>query len=330
MNWKNTNVFITGACGFIGSRLVETLVARGAHVTALAFYDARGSRGWLDELSTDISKDLKIVAGDVRDAEQMRRLVPKEGVVFHLAALIGIPYSYDAPRSYVDTNITGTLNLLEAARAANARRILVISTSEVYGTALRVPIDEDHPLQAQSPYSATKIAAEKLTESYVRSFDLPAVVVRPFNTFGPRQSLRAVIPTIILQLLNKKQRLKLGAPDTRRDFTFVEDTAEGLVRIAECENAIGKAINIGTGRDVSIREVAEQAQALLQHQAEIETCAERMRPAASEVRRLQADASQLKQLTGWSPSITLAEGLAKTIEWLAERHKNYDPERYYV
>jgi NAD dependent epimerase/dehydratase len=330
MNWTGIPALVTGACGFIGSRLVETLVARGARVTALALYDARGSRGWLDDLPAGIRREMAIVSGDVRDAEQMRRLAPAGGVIFHLAALIGIPYSYDAPRSYVDTNVTGTLNLLEAARAAPARRILVISTSEVYGTALRVPIDEDHPLQAQSPYAASKIAAEKLAESYWRSFDLPATVVRPFNTFGPRQSLRAVIPTILLQLLRGCDRLALGDPETRRDFTFVEDTAEGLVRLAECDAALGQVVNIGTGRDVSIREVAEQAQTLTGRQVPLETRTERLRPPASEVRRLQADASRLRALTGWSPQTPLAHGLARTIEWLTPRLDRYDPERYYV
>ncbi len=330
MNWNNTRALVTGACGFIGSRLVENLVARGAKVTALAMYDARGSRGWLDDLPNEIIANLEIVSGDVRDAEQMRRIAPADGFIFHLAALIGIPYSYNAPRSYVETNITGTLNMLEAARAVAARRILVISTSEVYGTALYVPIDEKHPLQGQSPYSASKIGAEKMAESYAKSFELPAVVVRPFNTYGPRQSLRAVIPTIILQLLRGCKTLNLGDPETRRDFTFVNDTAEGMVRLAESQEAIGKVVNIGTGHDVSIREVAEMAQALTGHNAPITSKAERMRPAASEVRRLQASHERLLELTGWSPKTTLSQGLAATIEWLSKRTEQYDPNRYYV
>lgn len=330
MNWQGINAFVTGACGFIGSRLVETLVARGARVTALALYDARGARGWLDDLPHALQREINIVSGDVRDAEQMRRLTPAKGYVFHLAALIGIPYSYEAPRSYIDTNVTGTLNMLEAARTAQAARILVISTSEVYGTALRVPIDEEHPLQAQSPYSASKIAAEKLAESYARSFGLPATIVRPFNTYGPRQSMRAVIPTILIQLLRGCSSLALGDPDTRRDFTFVEDTAEGLVRLAECEAAIGRAVNIGTGFDVSIRELAEQAQTLVGRKVQIETKAERMRPPESEVRRLQADASLLKSLVGWTPQTPISQGLSRAIDWLSKRSECYDPDRYYV
>ncbi|MBI3987367.1 MAG: GDP-mannose 4,6-dehydratase, partial [Lentisphaerae bacterium] len=239
-------------------------------------------------------------------------------------------YSYEAPRSYVDTNVTGTLNILEAARAAGAARVLVVSTSEVYGTALTLPIGESHPLQAQSPYAASKIAAEKLAESYARSFGLPAVVVRPFNTYGPRQSLRAVIPTLLAQLLGGRRTLALGDASTTRDFNFVEDTVTGLIKLAACEAAIGRVVNIGTGTDVSIRQVAETAGALLGKPVKLRVQKERLRPRDSEVRRLCADNALLKTLTGWAPPARLREGLAKTATWIQERIDRYDPDRYYT
>ena len=330
MNWNDTRAIVTGACGFIGSHLTEALVRRGAKVRALAIYDSRGAFGWLDELAPDVRASVELVAGDVRDAEQMRRLILPDSLVFHLAALIGIPYSYEAPRSYLETNLTGTLNVLEAARNTGARRVFVTSTSEVYGSALRVPIDEEHPLQAQSPYSASKIAAEKLAESYFRSFQTPVTVVRPFNTYGPRQSPRAVIPTILIQLLSGVHELVLGDVTTTRDFNFVDDTVEGFLRLAECDQAIGQVVNIGTGVDWSIRQIAEIAQGLLGRTVTIRNEPTRIRPEASEVRRLCAGNNLLKKLTGWIPPARLQDGLSRTADWLRPRVAKYDAKRYYV
>jgi len=330
VNWSEQKAVVTGACGFIGSRLVETLARRHIHTKALVLYDARGNRGWLDELPLDLKPYVEILAGDVRDTEFVRHLISPGDVVFHLAALIGIPYSYHAPRSYVDTNITGTLNVLEACRTAEANRVLVISTSEVYGTALEVPIRETHPLQGQSPYSATKIAAEKLAESYYRSFELPAIIVRPFNTYGPRQSPRAVIPTILMQALAGRTELVLGDLETTRDFNFVDDTVSGLIRLAECEAAVGQVVNIGTGTDVSIRRVVDLVQQLTGRQVSVAVDPHRVRPPASEVRRLCADNTLLKKLTGWVPPPRLDEGLKQTMEWMQSRLGRYEAGRYYV
>jgi nucleoside-diphosphate-sugar epimerase len=260
----------------------------------------------------------------------MMDLVQPGDVVFHLAALIGIPYSYAAPRSYVETNINGTMNLLEAARRREAARLLVVSTSEVYGTAQFVPITEEHPLQGQSPYSASKIGAEKLAESYAKSFELPVTVVRPFNTFGPRQSPRAVIATILMQLMHGVKELMLGDPSTTRDFNYVADTAEGMIRLAACPDACGRAVNIGTGTEVSIQQVVEQAQAVTGCSVAIRQDPARIRPVASEVRRLCADNQLLKELTGWTPPSRLEEGLRYTAEWMKEQAGRYDPQRYYI
>lgn len=330
MKWNGQKVFVTGGCGFIGSHLVEALVRRGAQVQALALYNPAGSYGWLGDLAADVKDSVEIISGDVRDGDHMRRLVSPGSVVFHLAALIGIPYSYVSPRSYHDTNITGTLNLLEAAREKEARRLLITSTSEVYGTARSVPISEAHPLQGQSPYAASKIAADKLAESYALSFNLPVTTMRPFNTFGPRQSPRAVIPTITLQLLNGARELKLGDPTTTRDFTLVHDTVEGMIRLAECDRAAGQTVNIGTGVDVSIEETARLLMKITGREAAIVCDTQRIRPAHSEVRRLQADASLLETLTGWKPPARLEEGLARVAEWMTEQTKNYDAQRYYI
>jgi UDP-glucose 4-epimerase len=330
MKWNGQKVFVTGACGFIGSHLVEALVRRGAEVQALALYNPGGSYGWLSDLAPDVQASVEMISGDVRDGDHMRRIVAAESVVFHLAALIGIPYSYVSPRSYHDTNITGTLNLLEAARGKGARRLMITSTSEVYGTALSVPISESHPLQGQSPYSATKIAADKLAESYALSFNLPVTTMRPFNTFGPRQSARAVIPTIIMQLLNGATELRLGDPTTTRDFTFVHDTVEGMIRLAECDMAVGQTVNIGTGVDISIEETARLAMKITGQTATIASDAQRIRPAHSEVRRLQANADFLEKLTGWKPPARLAEGIEQVVEWMKGQTQCYDAKRYYI
>lgn len=330
MSLRGQSVVVTGACGFIGSHLVEALVRRGARVKALTFYNARGSNGWMDDVAGEVRKETQIVAGDIRDAGMMRNLIAKDDTVFHLAALIGIPYSYQAPASYVETNVAGTLNILEACRGNGAARLLVTSTSEVYGTALRVPIDEGHPLQAQSPYSATKIAAEKLAESYHKSFETPLVIVRPFNTFGPRQSARAVIPTILMQLLQGRQELRLGDTATSRDFNYVTDTVEGMIRLAECDAAVGRTVNIGTGRDFTIADVAAMAQNIAGIKVIIRQESNRTRPAASEVRRLCCDSSLLKSLTGWAPPVRVEEGLKLMADWMKKEMEFYDPQRYYV
>lgn len=330
MSWRGQQVLVTGADGFIGSHLTEALAQRGARVTALALYDPRGRRGWLDELPAELADTVEIRSGDVRDTDMIRRLVRPADTVFHLAALIGIPYSYHAPRSYMQTNAMGTLNVLEGAREGRAGCVLVVSTSEVYGTAVRVPIDETHPLQAQSPYAASKIAAEKTAESFYRAFDTPVVVVRPFNTYGPRQSARAVIPTVLMQLLAGAETLALGDTAPTRDFNYVDDTVTGMIRLAECEAAIGRTVNIGTGTEISIGEMAEAAQQALGRTARVTVDQARMRPAASEVRRLCADNALLKQLTGWQPDTPLEHGLARMAEWMATRRPDYDAARYYV
>lgn len=329
-NLSGQTALVTGACGFIGSHLVEKLAQNGVHVRALTFYDARGSLGWIEDIDPALRAGVEVLAGDIRDAEQMLDIVREGELVFHLAALIGIPYSYVAPRSYVETNITGTLNILEACRRKKAGRVLITSTSEVYGSALHVPISEQHPLQAQSPYSATKIAAEKLTESYIRSFELPAVIVRPFNTFGPRQSARAVIPTLLMQLLGGAEELNLGDISTTRDFNYVAETTEGFLKLAACDQALGQTVNIGTGVEFSIAQVAEIAQKIVGRRLRIQTDKRRIRPSASEVRRLCADASFLRQCTGWTPSEKLEEGLRATMAWMTKRGAQYDPQRYYL
>lgn len=330
MNMSNMPVLVTGACGFIGSHLTEALVRQGAKTRALTFYDARGSSGWLNDLPADIRKSLELIPGDVRDTEQMSRIVQEGDTVFHLAALIGIPYSYVAPRSYVETNITGTLNILEACRQKHASRLLVTSTSEVYGSALSVPIPESHPLQAQSPYSATKIAAEKLAESYIHSFALPVTIVRPFNTFGPRQSARAVIPTLLMQLTGDADEICLGDVSTTRDFNYVSDTVDAFLHISACDHAIGQTVNIGTGLEVSIAQLVKMAQKISGRQIRVKFDEQRVRPSTSEVKRLCADATLLKRLTGWQPSVGLEKGLQLTWEWLMTKGgAGYDPQRYY-
>lgn len=330
MNLKNRTAVVTGACGFIGSHLVEHLVSLGMKVKALAFYDARGSIGWLSDIPQKTMKSVKVISGDIRDTEQMNSLIAGGDIVFHLAALIGIPYSYIAPRSYVETNITGTLNILQAARTNKAARLLVISTSEVYGTAITVPIPESHPLQAQSPYSASKIAAEKMAESFHKSFEMPVTVIRPFNTFGPRQSARAVIPTVLMQALAGRSIIRIGDPTTTRDFNYVKDTAAGMARIAACDRTIGLTVNIGTGIDVPVTEVIKEAGRIVGRRIKTKCDSRRIRPAASEVRRLQADSALLQKLTGWKPPFRLAEGMKETADWMKLHMDSYNADRYYV
>ena len=313
-------VAVTGGDGFIGSHLVERLVADGHRVRAMALYSAFGTHGWLDDLPTDVIADVEVVSSDVRDARAVREFIGDASVVYHLAALIAIPYSYRAPQSYLDTNASGTLNVLEAARDLGTGRVVHTSTSEVYGTARRVPIDESHPLQAQSPYAASKIAADKLAESYHLSFGLPVVTLRPFNTYGPRQSARAVIPSIATQLAEDRRPLRLGLLTPTRDFNHVSDTVAAFVAVgtAPAERVVGRTLNAGSGVETSIGDVAGLVAEILGVGPEIEREDERMRPEDSEVMRLVADATALRDATGWAPQVSLRDGLAATVAWFSD------------
>ena len=306
---------MTGADGFIGSHLAERLTHEGARVRAFVHYNSFGSWGWLDQSPEGVRKAMEVVAGDVRDAESMAEAVKGCDLVFHLAALISVPYSYEAPQSYVETNVIGTLNVLQASRRHEAK-VVHTSTSEVYGTPTEVPICESHPLRAQSPYAASKIAADKLAESFFHTYRLPVVILRPFNTYGPRQSTRAVLATILTQLLSGAQEISLGALWPRRDLTFVLDTVEGFLRAGEADDAVGRTVQLGTGRDLSIGELAELAMSVLGRSATVVSKAERLRPPHSEVDRLLSDPSLAKELLGWSASTGLEDGIRRTAEWL--------------
>lgn len=308
-------VLVTGSDGFIGSHLVELLVREGRRVRALVLYNSFNSWGWLDRVPKDILAEVEIWPGDVRDPNGVRKAVQDMQTVYHLAALIGIPFSYHSPDLYVDTNIRGTLNILQACRDHDVNRVAVTSTSEVYGTAQYVPMDEKHPLQGQSPYSASKIGADKIAESFYLSFGLPVITVRPFNTYGPRQSARAVIPTIITQVLQGSGRVKLGSLHTTRDLNYVEDTCRGFLALTSCDEAVGKTVNIGAGREISVGALAPMIAKLMNRDLEIVTDDERKRPADSEVERLLCDNRLMKSLTGWEPSVSLEEGLRRTIDW---------------
>jgi len=327
MDLKGRRVLVTGAGGFIGSHLAERLVELGAQTRALVHYRSNGSWGWLD--SSPRKADIEIIAGDVCDRDCVVKAMRKTDAVFHLAALIGIPYSYDAPAAYVATNINGTLNVLQAARELNVERLVHTSTSEVYGTARRVPIDEQHPLQGQSPYSASKIGADKLAESFFLSFALPVVTIRPFNAFGPRQSARAVIPTIISQCL-AGEVVKLGSLHPTRDFNYVGNTVDGFIRCAESKEAVGQTINIGSGNEVSIEDVARRIIKIVGKSVEIRQEQKRSRPETSEVERLIADNSMAMKLLGWKPTICLDEGLRLTIDWIRDHLDEYRPGTYSV
>ena len=311
-------ILVTGADGFIGSHLVEKLIQDGHKVKALVYYNSFNSWGWLDSLPKDILNQIEIFAGDIRDPNGVRTAVKDVDMIYHLAALIAIPYSYHSPDSYVDTNVKGTLNILQAARDYNIERLIVTSTSEVYGTALYVPIDEKHPKQGQSPYSASKIGADAMADSFFRSFNLPVTIVRPFNTFGPRQSARAVIPTIITQLLAGKTEIKLGALHPTRDLLFVKDTANGFVEIAKSEKTIGHEINIATQQEISIQDLAQNLINIINPNAKIISDDVRLRPEKSEVERLLGAADKIKSLTNWEPKYSLQEGLNQTIEWFSK------------
>lgn len=308
-------VLVTGADGFIGSHLTEILLEEGYDVRAFSYYNSFNSWGWLDTLTMDKLKEINVLTGDIRDPNGVREAMKGIDEVFHLAALIAIPFSYHSPDSYVDTNIKGTLNVLQAARDLDVSRILVTSTSEVYGTAKYVPIDEKHPFQGQSPYSATKIGADRLAESFYRSFNMPISIVRPFNTYGPRQSARAVIPTIITQLLSGEKEIKLGALSPTRDFNYVRDTANGFIEIAKSSKTIGQEINIATEREISIGELAEELIRQINPNAKILCDNERIRPDKSEVNRLLGSNKKIKKLTNWNPKYSFEEGMKETIEW---------------
>ena len=321
-------VLVTGADGFIGSHLTEELVKKGEKVKAFCYYNSFGTWGWIDTLPKEIKNEIEVFMGDIRDPNGVRTAMKGMDVVYHLAALIAIPFSYHSPDSYVDTNIKGTLNVLNAARDLEVKRLLVTSTSEVYGTARYVPIDEKHPFQGQSPYSATKIGADRLAESFWRSFNLPVTIVRPFNTYGPRQSGRAVIPTIITQLLAGQTEIKLGSLTPTRDFNYVKDTAAGFMAIADCPEAIGQELNIATGVEHSIGDLAKELIAQINPEARIVCDEERLRPEKSEVNRLLGDSTKLRQLTGWAPKYTFAQGLAETIAFLRDNLNKYKPDTY--
>ena len=315
-------VLVTGADGFMGSHLVERLLADGARVRAFCLYNSNGARGWLDEVPP--SPSLEVRLGDVRDGRFVEEACRDVEVVYHLAALIAIPYSYQAPQSFVETNVTGTLNVLEAARRAGCRRVVHASTSEVYGTAETLPIRETHPLKAQSPYSASKIAADKLCEAYAASYGVPVVVVRPFNTYGPRQSTRAVLPTILTQLLAGADELKLGSLEPRRDLTYVADTIDGFVRAGTADALpAGEVVHLGTGEAVSVQELAERAMAVVGHRARLVRDPERVRPQESEVMALVSDPARAAQRLGWRPRTSLDEGLRRTAEWFRTRLDRY-------
>ncbi|SFO97700.1 NAD dependent epimerase/dehydratase, LLPSF_EDH_00030 family [Variovorax sp. OK605] len=318
MQLKGKKVLVTGADGFIGSHLVEALIAQGCDVRAFVYYNSFSSWGWLDTLPQELIRNLDVFSGDIRDPNGVFEAMKGCDVVFHLAALIAIPFSYHSPDSYVDTNIKGTLNVLQAAKRLGIERCLVTSTSEVYGTAQYAPIDEKHPFQGQSPYSATKIGADRLAESFHKSFETPVVIVRPFNTYGPRQSARAVIPTIITQLMLGEKELRLGSLAPTRDFNFVKDTAQGFIALAESDETVGKEINIATGKEYSIGRVAEILVSELNPDARIVTDDQRLRPDASEVLRLMGDNTLIKSLTSWKPEFDLADGLRETIEWFKQ------------
>lgn len=315
---------ITGADGFIGSHLAEALLEEGHEVRCLAMYNSFGHNGWLDDIRTSGPAKPEIIRGDIRDTAMTETLIEDVDTVFHLAALIAIPYSYSAAESYVDTNVKGTLNVLNGCRRHKTKRVLITSTSEVYGTAKYVPIDEVHPRQAQSPYSASKIAADALSDSFFRSFGLPVTVVRPFNTFGPRQSARAVIPTIINQLLSGKKTLSLGSLHPTRDLVYVRDTAKGFLKIAETQSLIGEEVNIATGTEISIGDLAGMIMKLTGINAGIQTENERVRPEKSEVQRLLGSSAKLERHTGWKPETGLEAGLEETIMWF----RNFVPGRF--
>lgn len=325
-----SKILVTGSDGFIGSHLTEELVKQGYEVKAFVYYNSFNTWGWLDTLPESIMDHVEIFQGDIRDPHGVKEAMKGCSAVFHLAALIAIPFSYHSPDAYVDTNVKGTLNVLQAARELAVDRVLITSTSEVYGTAQYVPIDEKHPYQGQSPYSATKIGADRLAESFYRSFSLPVTIVRPFNTYGPRQSARAVIPTIITQLLAGKEEIRLGSLTPTRDFNYVKDTARGFIEIYKSERTVGEEINIATQQEISIGELASELISQINPQAKIVCDEQRMRPEKSEVNRLLGANGKIISLTEWRPQYTLSEGIAETIEFLKENIDCYKVDLYNI
>lgn len=319
MNLKNKKILVTGADGFIGSHLVETLLETGYDIKAFVYYNSFNSWGWLDTFSKEKLRNIEVFSGDIRDPHGVETAIKGCNVVFHLAALIGIPFSYHSPDSYIDTNIKGTLNVLQSAKKLNIEKLLITSTSEVYGTAKYIPIDENHPYQGQSPYSATKIGADRLAESFYRSFNLPVVIVRPFNTYGPRQSGRAVIPTIITQLLSGIIDIKLGSLTPTRDFVYVKDTVRGFIDIASSDKTSGEEINIATGEEISIENLTKKIINLINPEAKITSDSVRIRPEKSEVERLLGCNKKLLTLTNWKNQYDLTTGLTETIEWFKKQ-----------
>jgi len=333
---KNRKILVTGADGFIGSHLTEALVRQGREVRAFVFYNSFGSCGWLDHAPREIRDNLDVFPGDIRDPHGVKEAMKGCEAVLHLAALIAIPYSYHSPDTYVDTNVKGTLNMLQAARELGVRRVVHTSTSEVYGTARSVPIGEEHPLQGQSPYSATKIAADQLAYSFYASFALPVVIARPFNTYGPRQSARAVIPTIVTQIASGSRKLKLGALSPTRDFNYVPDTVAGFIAALDSDRGLGEVFNFGSNFEISIGDIVQLIAAIMGARVEVQTDAERLRPQHSEVERLLADNSKAKQLLGWEPQYGgpegLRRGLAETVAWFSDERnlRMYRPNEYSV
>jgi NAD dependent epimerase/dehydratase len=329
MNWNGKRVLITGAGGFIASHLVERMASEGAHVRAFVRYNSTNDTGFLKQIPPEMRDQIEIIAGDLRDGEAIRTAMKDVDTVFHLGALIAIPYSYVHPREVMDTNIIGTLNVLMAARDLGTRRVVHTSTSEVYGTAHYVPIDEKHPLQGQSPYSASKIGADKIAESFYRAFDVQVSTLRPFNTFGPRQSARAVIPTIITQALTRDE-VRLGSLDPSRDFTFVLDTVDGFVCMASADGVLGQEINLGTDNTITIGDLANKIFAIMGKSPKIVTESQRQRPGKSEVLKLHSDNRKARQLLGWMPKYSLDDGLKLTIEWIKDHLDLYEPDKYTV
>ena len=329
MNWKGRKVLVTGAGGFIGSHLVEALVALGAKTTAHVHYNSRNDWGWIESLPDHVKKRLRVFPGDIRDSDNIRKAVQGQEVVFHLASLISIPFSYEAPESYLSTNSRGTMNVLQASLEAKVKKVVHTSTSEVYGTAQYTPIDEKHPLQAQSPYSASKIGADKIAESYFYTYQLPVTILRPFNTFGPRQSARAIIPNIIMQA-HSGGPITVGSIEPVRDFMYVQDTVKGFLKTAESSKTAGETINIGTGQGITIKELIHALQRMMKREFRIISEKRRVRPSKSEVMRLICDFRKAKRLIGWKPTCTLDEGLEKTIHWLSQHLSYYKTGHYNI
>lgn len=328
MNLKGKNVLVTGASGFIGSHLVESLIEKGCNVKAFIHYNHEGYWGWLEK--SKYKDKIEVFSGDVRDFDSVFNATKDVNVIFHLAALIGIPYSYESPLAYIKTNVEGTYNILQSAKLHGTEKVLVTSTSETYGSAQYVPIDEKHPMVGQSPYSATKIGADQLAISYFKSFNLPVSIVRPFNTYGPRQSARAIIPTIMSQIVDGKKEIKLGNLKPTRDLNYVKDTADGFIAISENDNTNGEIINIGTGKEISMENLVNEIISVSGKDVKIIQDESRIRPGKSEVERLLCDNTKIQELTNWEPKYSLKEGLKKTLDWVKENKEVFKSERYNV